>query len=156
MPDGSVKDEIDLRTGTITRNVGELIDEGSEEWKKEIINGNAINFYIDKEIENSIPECANLYCNLSIAGMSLSTYKCKITTSKKFNICPDSVLGITELDNWINLLHNTPIKVYYPLATPIIEHVDPAILHQHPGYTQLIQQGGFTDTDIEATVYKEE
>ena len=164
LPDGSVRDEIDVVTGTVTRRIFELVLDGTE-----IIYRNA--WYWDRygleayqvTLHHSRPlyTATDIICSHFIPGGRFGSnpgfQNCLWWYENGFVVKTDGKQSAEDFVSWLSQQYadGTPVTIWYALANPIIEHYDPAILRQHPGYTQLIQQGGFREAEIEAEFYKE-
>ena len=166
LPDGSVRDEIDLRTGTVTRRILEVELTGDERNGWFQYGGSGTIFFTILEIPsiygsgevNIISDAYRgqrdgggdaRYPNCSVWNQSNPLYP---RTYIRDDSCDTAQSFVEKLKD--RKIKGTPVTIWYALATPIIEHYDPQILRQHPGYTQLLQQGGFAPAPIEAEYYE--
>ena len=163
-----VKDEIDFSTGTIIRRVKELVLDENDNYfgytprpdEPDMIN----------QIYWAVPgykhDRYRICCVSNIAQGGVIDERSKkpsiaftwgqglaINLPKSLMLCQQAVKN----GEWKQFLidqkaKGTPIKIWYELETPIIEHFNPEVIRQHPGYTELNQIDGISD--IETTVYK--
>lgn len=143
LPDGT-HDTWDALTGTVTRNVGVKVFDGTELWS--LFGDEAGRFYINingalyapgvycfcTHYKGQLSAGGSLYGNGNAWFQSASTYP-------RFYIA-DSNYSTPALFHAMMAAQyaaGTPIIVQYKLATPIIEQIDPAPLPTYPRYTAL-------------------
>ena len=148
---GNYQDEQEILSGTVTRNVGVLVLDGTEEYLNFNTQYNVAYFYIqDKKIggTNFTPLlCSHLklnnilYSNMNY-GEIASTIK---DTGINMRVSSD-ITSLALFKQWLadQYAAGTPVIVIYPLATPTTESV--------AGQTLQVAQGDNTLSIIQASM----
>lgn len=151
---GDYQDQQEIIDGTVTRNIGVKVLDGTEDW-----NYNNIRFSMilsgAPESNNNIAVCShykNVIGTTPVADMSNQTFK--LNNLNRQLIFKDS--SFTTLSAWTTFLANqyaagTPVIVVYPLATPTTESVTGQTLQVTDGDNVLeITQASLNGLELEA------
>lgn len=153
LPNG-VADSIDLETGVLTRRVGKVVLDGSENWAVSGVTSNDhIRFYCFIRKDENNPEshikktygdivcdkfsfvgnlhnggydryCGDIECIYSDTSFAISIQKNKLTD-----------LSVDGFKQW---LFQNPTTVYFELAEPTTEQLEPTQLKSFEGTTHII------------------
>lgn len=132
---GDVRDELNCLTGEVVERIGEVVLDGSENWKEYIASGTSLKRFVceDKilnaksysEISNILPNNGESWTkditNLSIDGVKKIVIQFNSSDSR-YNY------SLNEFKQWLS---QNPITVQYQLATESIKTVDLNILDQN-------------------------
>jgi hypothetical protein len=154
LPDGTC-DTYDALTGAVTRNVGVKVFDGTESgWAKSgdyttvtrfyyslpgAYGDNAVNSCLSSHFKsyayNSIP----MEDNSIAVNYSPRIYLKIANTITGILSTDDGTTRVTKLKAWLAAEYaaGTPVTVFYKLAEPVIESVDPIALPTYPRYTTL-------------------
>jgi hypothetical protein len=161
---GNYQDEQEILSGAITRKVGVLILDGTEDWVQ-YTTGSVIRFSITNPVGFDIPLDSNMRacCNILVDGgwqdsgttIQNGTFSyVKSANGVFFRMAPNN--GITTVEGWQQWLADqyaagTPVIVVYPLATPTTESVAGQTLQVTDGDNTLeITQASLTGLELEA------
>lgn len=137
---GDIKDELDVTTGLLTKRIGKVVLDGSDDENWDKPNTNLFN--VDGAVPNALYirydislKCTNYiaYMNEDSNGEFLSrldnvSYACDLGGSKQIRF---KDTRYTNLNDFKNSLSNNPVTVYYVLETPeefTIQSVDTSSL----------------------------
>lgn len=152
LPDGT-HDTWDVVTGTVTRNVGVKVFDGTEAFALTGVVGNDIQgFAVKSSALGAALKNATMYCShfqyAPEAGASSIPNTCSqidATYGIRFVVSTAIVPNKTtaELSAYVTAQYaaGTPVTVLYKLATPTIEQIDPMALPTYPHYTRVDQDG---------------
>ncbi|MBP9999581.1 MAG: hypothetical protein KBT14_02695, partial [Proteobacteria bacterium] len=124
---GDYADVLDYKNGTITRNVGVKVLDGTENW-----NTNAFTDVFSLQGSSWIPSDGSpLYCshfNNIVLPITAQREGNSWFNLGRFNIGWASMVaqGTTAFKQWLaqQYANGTPVTVYYPLATPVVEQIE--------------------------------
>ena len=130
---GDYKDTFDAATGKITRNVGVKVLDGTEDWVAQGVSGaNDWRFRIDFSTtttgaENSL--CTHMEKIVQNADAVQNTRPCirfPLTGGALFWYSADNTQTLAQFQQYLadQYAAGTPVIIYYPLATPVIEDWD--------------------------------
>lgn len=154
---GDTKDELDEATGTLTKRIGKVVLNGSENW--EMIGTNVAgknrfqtNDYANKVVSNfDGNQYLNALSNKFIPTTPNETYLCKTgiaSVNQYFVFFNENVCD--SLENWINWLSNNPVTVYYELAEPEIIQLDATKIKTFEGTNHITLESGLeTNVSLE-------
>lgn len=118
---GNYADYIDLQTGTLVRQVGFKVLDGSESWKFETSSSTYYLAINDRLATTTCPMISNYfeYVKPSVAVPNIGQFRSGASTNTMFNY--DNTVG--GIEGWISFLetqyaNNSPVVVQYALATP--------------------------------------
>nr|DAU79146.1 MAG TPA: tail fiber protein [Caudoviricetes sp.] len=124
---GDVQDTLDLMTGELTERIGEIVLDGSENWKTDI-NGAGVRRYflqgVGGDLSDNISNSSSLLCDKFKASTNIWTETndgIQIVKSNGIYFIDSSV---DSLDAFVNKLKTTNIKVQYSLIEKSIKTVD--------------------------------
>jgi len=150
------RDEQNITTGAITRNVGVKVLDGTEDWvyNDRYNRYNVVNFLPDAVAPNSDFLCTHGVASISTKG----TWSIK--ASGTFAFYDDKTIFATEQDFKDYLAdqyaNGTPVIVIYPLATATTESVAGQTLQVQQGDNILeITQASLDNLELEAKYEKE-
>ncbi|MCQ2580955.1 MAG: hypothetical protein MJ164_02180 [Alphaproteobacteria bacterium] len=130
---GNYADVLDYKNGTITRNVGVKVFDGTENWDVVNLAGVPTFFGISKVdlATNStiLPATSlNVKCSHLPATSASNTHNAVYVGSNYVNLTHigDVADDLTEWKAWLasEYAAGTPVTVYYPLATPVVEQIE--------------------------------
>lgn len=107
---------IDLVNGTLTKTHNYIEFDGSADESWSVETPSMPNFYImisDAKVNQS----AGMACNYALPNNDLSNNRCKITSSRNFNIRIGLDIGISTVDDFKVWLETHPIQLVYELDT---------------------------------------
>lgn len=124
---GDVKDTLDLATGELTQRIGEIVLDGSENWKMDI-NGAGVRRYflqgVGSDLSDNTSNSSSLLCDKFKASTDIWTETndgIQIIKSNGIYFIDSSV---DSLDAFVNKLKTTNIKVQYSLIEKPVKTVD--------------------------------
>lgn len=147
---GDYKDAHDIISGSIERNVGVILYDGSEDesWSRLGTNAFAVTNSIKKVGKYAMLCSHYVYTAATSANCSSGEFGCSSGT-------PRTVYFKNELydtvDDWRAALAADPIIVVYPLATPTTEHVTPQHLVTHNGVNVVDSTANVSPVNLECT-----
>ena len=138
LPDGT-RDEWNVLTGANPRNVGVKVFDGTEDWF--YCSGNC--FYTTPSYTN-IPSmlCSHYIFSTARSVTGLADKRIILTSSSNGNyflIKDTTITTAVDIKSQVAAEYaaGTPVTIYYALATPVTETVDPIPLPTYPRYTAL-------------------
>lgn len=139
---GNVKDELNLMTGELTQRIGEIVLDGSGNWKTDI-NGAGVRRYflegVGSDLSDNISNSSSLLCDKFKASSNIWTETndgAQIVKSNGIYFIDSSV---DSLDAFVNKLKATNIKVQYSLIEKPVKTVDLSIVDQDNNTVKSIQ-----------------
>ena len=124
---GNVKDELNVATGELTQRIGEVVLDGSENWKTDI-NGAGVRRYflqgVGSDLSNDISNSSSLLCDKFKASSDIWTETNDSTQIIKSNGIYFIDSSVDSLDAFVNKLKTTNIKVQYSLIEKPVKTVD--------------------------------
>lgn len=123
---GNIQDELDITTGVLTKRIGKVVLDGSENWKKSSTTS-LDRYYIDL-FDGILPDYRSEIAKSShfkyqygggIGNFLLDKYQ---QTTRLF--MDYATYNSTTLANFKTWLSNNPVEVYYILETPEIIQLD--------------------------------
>lgn len=133
---GNVKDTLNLMTGELTQRIGEIVLDGSENWKTDI-NGAGVKRYflegVGSDLSDNISNSSSLLCDKFKASSNIWTETNDSTQIIKSNGIYFIDSSVDSLDAFVNKLKTTNIKVQYSLIEKPVKTVDLSILDQNGG-----------------------
>ena len=139
---GNVQDELDLETGKLTQRIGEMVLDGSENWKFSTTKTNTQGF------ELIVPDISKVKKNLILSDLfgygDGDIEKIATATANTNNnfwaiyiaVLKTKASSVDEFKTW---LASNPVTVQYPLATELIKTVDLSIVDQSNNPLKSIQ-----------------
>ena len=131
---GDVQDELNLLTGEVVERIGEIVLDGSEEWKTDI-NGAGVRRYflegVGGDLSDSISNSSSLLCDKFKASSDIWTETNDGTQIVKSNGIYFIDSSVDSLDMFVNKLKTTNIKVQYSLIEKPIKAVDLNVVDQN-------------------------
>lgn len=131
---GEVQDELNLLTGEVVERIGEIVLDGSEEWKTDI-NGAGVRRYflegVGGDLSDSISNSSSLLCDKFKASSDIWTETNDGTQIVKSNGIYFIDSSVDSLDMFVNKLKTTNIKVQYSLIEKPIKAVDLNVVDQN-------------------------
>lgn len=131
---GDVKDELNLLTGEVVERIGEIVLDGSEEWKTDI-NGAGVRRYflegVGGDLSDSISNSSSLLCDKFKASSNIWTETNDGTQIVKSNGVYFIDSSVDSLDMFVNKLKTTNIKVQYSLIEKPVKTVDLNVVDQN-------------------------
>ncbi|MBP9999342.1 MAG: hypothetical protein KBT14_01445, partial [Proteobacteria bacterium] len=129
---GDYADVLDYKNGTITRNVGVKVLDGTESWADYTYAGAPLSFYIsiNDMIETSAATTGNNFSTTHFSWANSvwanSNIGYAVSTLKRMFFRKNTT---DTLDIWKAYLaqqyaNGTPVTIYYPLATPVVEQIE--------------------------------
>ena len=122
---GDYKDTYDATTGTITRNVGVVVLDGTESWNYySVAQGTLFRTQIADSVSNS-KDSLGVLCNAyQVVGVASRTSGTLSGATTNYDFINDNY---TTVDDWKAYLAaqyaaGVPVIIYYPLETPTTEH----------------------------------
>ena len=152
LPNG-VRDTIDLEKGVLTRRVGKIVLNGSENWSATGYGGHAtrntfeyllitnettkfntaVYGYCDKfpyEVTTALPKSDGIRVMINNRGDKTNNY---------FLICPStSLIPYRDVTAWKDYLKDNNVTVYYPLSNETTEQLTPQQLKSFDTTTHII------------------
>ncbi|MCQ2581109.1 MAG: hypothetical protein MJ164_02970 [Alphaproteobacteria bacterium] len=136
---GEYADVLDYKNGTITRNVGVKVLDGTEDWSSQTISlEQTFGPYISMsnwgaaQLSNRFPNY--LYCShfknsaSGVAATELNVIAPNSNFSNMLFAVDKRICGndLTSWKAWLTAQYaaGTPVTVYYPLATPVVEQIE--------------------------------
>ena len=116
---GDIKDEIDYTNNTITKRIGKVVLDGSEDWS--VWGGG---FLVQGVTPHSDTDIKLLCDKLMVIEYGSIYSGTTYGIGSNYGNVGISIKGVTTLDDLKNYLRTTPITVYYELATPVTEHIN--------------------------------
>lgn len=143
---GDIQDELDMTTGVLTKRIGKLILDGSENWNRESTWGNQSAFYNGSLAGKWNPKSVSGYstkANLksthfdvlqpeNIANSICSKIGQGAGTTLFISI--DGITTISDLQSWLT---ENPVTIYYELAEPEIIQLEPTKIELFEGYNVI-------------------
>jgi hypothetical protein len=139
---GKVRDELDLLTGEVTERIGEVVLNGSEDWKiSELTRPNHLRLYLQypnlkhnqRVINSRFPDIGNIQ-GRDVEGVYITnTFDIQVEHSRLSEV---SVVGFKQ---WLS---QNPITVQYQLKTESIKTVDLMPSGTHPSTTPYCWKNG--------------
>lgn len=124
---GNVKDTLNLMTGELTQRIGEIVLDGSENWKTDI-NGAGVKRYflegVGSDLSDNISNSSSLLCDKFKASSNIWTETNDSTQIIKSNGIYFIDSSVDSLDAFVNKLKTTNIKVQYSLIEKPVKTVD--------------------------------
>ena len=120
---GDYKDTFDATTGKITRNVGVKVLDGTEDWDYA-----SARFTLD--LSDKINTKVNVLCNYFAYSSATSTNMPDLSivsyVSKAIGVRYDRFTSVDQFKQYLASQYaaGTPVTLYYPLATPVVEDWD--------------------------------
>ena len=153
---GDVKDELNLLTGEVTERVGEIVLDGSENWKAmTTANGTYRYATTDKTVNVLSPSSDSKLVNALSNRLPITTSSSSWRNT--VGICNNKNSGWVvyegthnDLTNFKEWLSRNPITVQYELATPVIKTIDLTVVDQDNQPTQLGTFENVTHVSLEA------
>lgn len=131
---GDVKDELNLLTGEVVERIGEIVLDGSEEWKTDI-NGAGVRRYflegVGGDLSDSISNSSSLLCDKFKASSNIWTETNDGTQIVKSNGVYFIDSSVDSLDMFVNKLKTTNIRVQYSLIEKTVKTVDLNVVDQN-------------------------
>jgi hypothetical protein len=152
---GDYKDEQEVLTGGVARNVGIMVLDGTEGWKQYSAN-NKIYTFADNTMSH--PQNAQCLCSHFVTSSGIPAFE-NINklflhpTAARVYICFPSIVGdVDAFKQWLATQYNagTPVIVVYPLDTAITESVTAQPMNIQAG-TNIVQitQASMDDLELE-------
>lgn len=142
---GNVQDELNLVTGELTQRIGEVVLDGSGNWKTDI-NGAGVRRYflegVGSDLSDNISNSSSLLCDKFKASTNIWTETndgIQIVKSNGIFFIDSSV---DSLDAFVNKLKATNIKVQYSLIEKPVKTVDLMPSGTHPSTTPYCWKNG--------------
>ena len=129
---GTYKDEYDAISGQVTRRVGAIVLDGTEEWREATHTG----VFFMPTGTNSITDTQPILCNAfsysSLVNTSMPNYSGKLTNTRTANdafhlVYDEYETNIEGFKEYLaaQFAAGTPVIVLYPLITPVTEQLAP-------------------------------
>ncbi|MBR5198205.1 MAG: hypothetical protein IKW20_00070 [Bacteroidales bacterium] len=161
---GNYTDEMDVVSGEVTRKVGIKVLDGMESWSKgsnKSADGNSVFYFAINERANNDTSLKLMSSHYAFSGtISYSTLKkgCMSITQTTKNVYFEGG-SIADLSAWKEYLaeqyaSGTPVIVIYPLATEVVENVDPHTLPNPKGDFAILRTASVADLGMEVTYKK--
>lgn len=145
---GDVKDELDVTTGVLTKRIGKIIFDGSEDWqKKDLAMCVNINFGKPQAI------CTHFTDKGASWVSSDENNKGKFTTTNTDNTFKCMPLNELTLKEWKSWLSQNKLEVYYVLETPQIIQLTPTQVKMWEG-TNILETITNLETNLSIEYYK--
>lgn len=143
---GDYKDVQDVIGGSVVRNVGVKVLDGTENWS--IYNRVFVSQTIDSVIKNGAPFVFCSHLPQGTNGVIIGTGKGKL------EMFPLNMPDITTTEQWKIWLADqyaagTPVIIVYPLAEPTTETVTPQNLRTHSGNNTIDVDSNVDPVEIE-------
>lgn len=142
----NVRDELNCLTGEVTERIGEIVFDGTEEWKNPVVYTNTVR-YMSPKLENYKLNSKNVIMgNLQhIYNHNLDEPHCAIDVGGYlFVFIPKTELEDTTVNSVKKYFQKNNTKFQYELKTPTIKTVDLSILDQNENKVSSISS--FNDT----------
>lgn len=157
---GNYQDVQSVLDGVVTRNVGVLVLDGTENWQLATA-ANLVQFYTSST-QGIIANNISIYSTIAPYGCTVATrteYDFGCYSGNSGNLCfqMKGSTTLTTVNAWTAFLADqyaagTPVIVVYPLATPTAETVTPQTLQVQVGTNILqITQASIDNLPLEAT-----
>ena len=157
---GTHKDVQEVHTGSVTRNIGIKVMDGTEEWTESSTSGT---YYSATLPYDSLQDVSNVcFCthykgvspNTSVASMTNLSAKCGTSSNRKRVYVRDtSVANASGLQTYMLNQYNagTPVIFVYTLTTPTTEHVTGQSINIKAGTNVIeITQASIDGLELEA------
>lgn len=154
---GNYKDEQDIISGEVTKRIGVVVFDGTENWSFTTTpGGTKSRAYV--RVDDAVKSSNDLLSNqLSVWDNASSNYpdewRCFLNTTPVLIIGMPST--ITTKDEWKDFLaeqyaNGTPVIVLYPLATEVTESVTPQPVNIQKGANTIqVTQASINDLELE-------
>ena len=157
---GNYQDIQSVLDGVVTRNVGVLVLDGTENWQLATA-ANLVQFYTSST-QGVIANNISIYSTIAPYGCTVSTrtgYDFGCYSGNSGNLCfqMKGSATLTTVNAWMTFLADqyaagTPVIIVYQLATPATETVTPQTLQTQAGTNILqITQASIDNLPLEAT-----
>lgn len=134
---GAIKDTLDVTTETVTKRIGELVLDGSEDWKMTTMTNTPNNLTLYIPLSDSVASTESDKRFVDTLGFTTTTWsyvnvvdfdgKRAVARHKDGNIyfsIPKSQLTSEDIEGWKKFLQDNVLILQYPLATEVNETVD--------------------------------
>ena len=162
---GTYTDEQEVISGSVTRNVGVKVLDGTESWSRASNQDGSANYVFytqlnDKKIGNNQPMLCTHYVYMGSASYVTLTTGKFLSNSANTSVYFDggSITTVTNWKNWLatQYANGTPVIVIYPLATETTETVTPQPMGTAAGdNTAEITQAGMAGLELQVTYMKQ-
>jgi len=155
---GDYTDVQEVIAGDVTRKVGVLVLDGTEDWSIHTSGAMKINVSHPLQIQTIYGVCTHFEgvpASVTAANMTIGQFKLASTTNEMF--FKTSYDNTTSWKNWLadQYAAGTPVIIVYPLATSTTESVAGQTLQVQAGDNTLeITQASIDDLEIEAEYQK--
>ena len=139
---GDYKDVQEIKTGTVTRNVGIKVLDGTENWRKTSSSSKycSLTKTDTTGFPNAITTASDVICTHAVGtGYNVQGYCSFGISNFNFNY-KDTTDDLDDFKAWLadQYANGTPVIVVYPLATPTTETVTGQTLHIQAG-TNIVE-----------------
>lgn len=131
---GDVQDTLDCLTGKMTQRIGEIVLDGSENWKTDINAVGVRRYFLEGvggDLSDSISNSSSLLCDKFKASSDIWTETNDSTQIVKSNGVYFIDSSVDSLDVFVNKLKTTNIKVQYSLIEKPVKTVDLNVVDQN-------------------------
>lgn len=124
---GDVKDKLNVATGELTQRIGEIVLDGSGNWKTDINSAGVKRYFLEgvgSDLSDNVSNSSSLLCDKFKASSNIWTETndgAQIVKSNGIYFIDSSV---DSLDAFVNKLKATNIKVQYSLIEKPVKTVD--------------------------------
>ncbi|MBP9999860.1 MAG: hypothetical protein KBT14_04205 [Proteobacteria bacterium] len=123
---GDYADVLDYKNGTITRNVGVKVLDGTENWSKNASGIFTTNIASVSQKNAFCTHYKKISDSTSLVNMTTGTFKNHSSLGNVFYFADARFEDIASFKSWLaqQYTNGTPVTVYYPLATPVVEQIE--------------------------------
>ena len=139
---GDTKDEVDLVTGVLTKRIGKVVLNGSENWRLQGTN----QFYgtnIATNIKPNSPAISNYFVN---TGKWVNYDNLFLGNLNDIGVINTKTPALADFKTWLS---QNPVEVYYILAEPEIIQLEPNIIETFDGTNILSIESNIEPSEIE-------
>lgn len=132
-----IKDELDEATGILTKRIGKVVLDGSEDWKLSSTESMPYIYFSDAQVPTSNNDIPNMLCTHYKVMKRSGLTNGYVTLSTTKNLIFYDKVNANNLDTWKTYLSNNPVTVYYVLAEPETIQLQPTEIELFKGTNNI-------------------